>query len=73
MLATPAAAQETTTTEEDASLVVNGVRIPGRIAKPAGAAKASVLLLPGSGFSSAAPIRKPTISSIRPTRLKACW
>lgn len=38
-------------TEEDASLVVDGVRIPGRIAKPAGAAKASVLILPGSLFS----------------------
>ena len=40
-------------TEEDASLVVDGVRIPGRITKPAGAARASVLLLPGSLFSDA--------------------
>lgn len=39
--------------EEDASLVVDGVRIPGLIAKPSGAAKASVLLLPGSLFSDA--------------------
>ena len=38
-------------TEEDASLVVDGVRIPGHIAGPAGAAKASVLILPGSLFS----------------------
>jgi alpha-beta hydrolase superfamily lysophospholipase len=49
-IATPTLAQETTMTEEDASLVVDGVRIPGRIAKPAGAAKASVLILPGSLF-----------------------
>lgn len=40
-------------TEEDATLVVDGVRIPGKIAKPASAARASVLLLPGSLFSDA--------------------
>jgi alpha-beta hydrolase superfamily lysophospholipase len=49
-LAAPAAAQETNMTEEDATLVVDGVRIPGRIAKPAGATKAGVLILPGSLF-----------------------
>ncbi|MBX3430684.1 MAG: alpha/beta hydrolase [Hyphomonadaceae bacterium] len=37
-------------TEEDASLLIDGVHIPGRIARPAGAAKASVLILPGSLF-----------------------
>lgn len=39
--------------EEDATLIVDGVRIPGRIAKPAGVARATVLLLPGSLFSDA--------------------
>lgn len=52
-LAAPAAAQETTIIEEDATLIVDGVRIPGRIAKPAGVARATVLLLPGSLFSDA--------------------
>lgn len=52
-LAAPAAAQETAMTEYDASLVVDGVRIPGRIAKPPGAPRASVLILPGSLFSDA--------------------
>ncbi|MCX7358997.1 MAG: alpha/beta hydrolase [Alphaproteobacteria bacterium] len=52
-LATPAAAQETIMTEEDATLVVDGVRLPGRITKPTGATRASVLLLPGSLFSDA--------------------
>lgn len=37
-------------TEEDATLVADGVRIPGRIAQPAGPARASVLILPGSLF-----------------------
>lgn len=50
-LAAPAFAQETIMIEEDASLVVDGVRLPGRITKPAGTARASVLLLPGSLFS----------------------
>lgn len=40
-------------TEEDATLVVDGVRLPGRITKPTGATRASVLLLPGSLFSDA--------------------
>lgn len=40
-------------TEEDATLVVGGVRIPGRIAKPEGRARASVLILPGSLFADA--------------------
>lgn len=40
-------------TEEDASLVIDGVRIPGRIAKPAGAVRAAVLILPGSLFADA--------------------
>lgn len=40
-------------TEEDATLVIDGVRLPGRIAKPSGAARASVLILPGSLFSDA--------------------
>ncbi|MGD9981625.1 MAG: alpha/beta hydrolase [Hyphomonadaceae bacterium] len=53
-VADQATAQETTTmTEEDATLVVDGVRIPGRIAKPAGAARTSVLILPGSLFADA--------------------
>ncbi|MEZ5996583.1 MAG: alpha/beta hydrolase [Hyphomonadaceae bacterium] len=37
--------------EEDATVEVAGVRIPGRIASPVGAPKASVLMLPGSLFS----------------------
>jgi len=37
--------------ETDATLEVDGVRIPGRIARPDGAARAAVLLLPGSLFS----------------------
>lgn len=37
--------------EQDATLEVDGVRIPGRIARPDGVARAAVLLLPGSLFS----------------------
>ena len=37
--------------EIDASLVVHGVRIPGRITLPAGAPRGAVLLVPGSLFS----------------------
>jgi len=37
--------------EVDATLEIDGVRIPGRIARPDGAARAAVLLLPGSLFS----------------------
>lgn len=39
--------------EQDATLTVDGVRIPGRIARPAGVARASVLILPGSLFADA--------------------
>lgn len=37
--------------EEDASVVVDGVRIVGKIARPAGAVRAAALILPGSLFS----------------------
>jgi hypothetical protein len=37
--------------EQDAALEIDGVRIPGRIARPDGAARATILLLPGSLFS----------------------
>ncbi|WP_228126847.1 alpha/beta hydrolase [Candidatus Viadribacter manganicus] len=37
--------------EEDATLIVDGVRLPGRITRPRGAARACILLLPGSLFS----------------------
>lgn len=37
--------------EEDASLVVDGVRIPGRITRPASAPIGAVLILPGSLFA----------------------
>jgi pimeloyl-ACP methyl ester carboxylesterase len=38
-------------TEQDATLEIDGARIPGRITLPAEAARASVLMLPGSLFS----------------------
>src|SRR5512146_626536 len=37
--------------EEDATLEVDGVRIPGRIARGEAPARAAILLLPGSLFS----------------------
>src|SRR5262252_9441219 len=37
--------------EQDATLEIDGVRIPGRIARPDGKACGAILLLPGSLFS----------------------
>lgn len=50
LAALPAKAEETMQ-EIDASLVVDGVRIPGRICIPAGAPVGAALLVPGSLFS----------------------
>lgn len=38
-------------TEDDATLTIMGVRIPGLLTRPAGPARASVLLLPGSLYA----------------------
>ncbi len=37
--------------DDDASLIVDGVRVPGKIMRPAGVARATLLMLPGSLFS----------------------
>ena len=46
----PAHAEETMQ-ETDASLIIDGVRIPGRLCLPAGAPVGAVLIVPGSLFS----------------------